>query len=48
MDTTMLSIQATVQAQKADRYFTSPCKHFARKVTVETVAGSEIVHFPMG
>ena len=44
----MLTIQAQVEAEKADRYFDTLCKHFARKVEVEKTDNTGKVHFPMG
>lgn len=44
----MKTTQGQVQAEKADRYFESLSKHFARKVKVDKSETCARVHFPAG
>ena len=48
MTTENQTLFSFVEADKADRYFTSLCKHFARKVVVERIGDTAQVQFPMG
>ncbi len=44
----MPEAHVALQAEKADKYFTSLAKHFSKKVTVETQQDISKVYFPMG
>lgn len=43
-----ITASTCVHADKAERYFNTLCKHFARKVRVQRDGDQARVHFPMG
>lgn len=44
----MPTSKLSVRSPKAERYYDSLCRHFARKVEVDRDGAAATVHFPMG